>query len=61
MQPNNPRSPSELMRMAEELAMQLIVMPETDKDTEMTKLKQENPTMHALVKNVLRQMRDKSK
>jgi len=59
--PNVPQTPEDMMATADSLAQQLLGSPETVKDSELRKLKQANPTLHALVKERMAQIRRDSK
>ena len=50
MGPNTPVTPNDLQAAADALAQQLLGLPEGQKDSELRKLKQFNPTLHALVR-----------
>ena len=50
MDPNVPVTPNDLQSAAEALAQQLLGLPEGQKDSELRKLKQFNPTLHALTR-----------
>jgi len=49
--PNKPQSVEEMNTTASTLAQQAIAMPESQKDSFLIQLKQEDPTIHALVKS----------
>ena len=55
--PNIPRTPEELQSQAQMLAQQLLSLPESVKDSQLIKLKKTDPTMHALVKSVIEDIR----
>lgn len=55
--PNKPTTPEEMMQMASTLAQQAMGMPESQKDSFLIQLKKEDPTIHALVKSQLEEMR----
>lgn len=61
MGPNVPVTPNDLQAAAEQLAQELLGLPEGVKDSELRKLKQFNPTLHAIVREKMddtrRQMR----
>jgi hypothetical protein len=46
-----------MMAEAQTLAQQLLQMPESQRQSEMTKLKQQDPTLHALVKQTINDIR----
>jgi hypothetical protein len=56
-QPNEEITPEELQQRAQYVATQLMGMPESQKDSEMRKLKQMDPTLHSLVKSIMEDMR----
>ena len=56
--PNTPVSPVELQETASSLAQELLYnTPESVKDSELRRLKQHNPTLHALVRQTMDSMR----
>lgn len=55
--PNKPTTPEEMMSMASTLAQQAMGMPESQKDSFLIQLKKEDPTIHALVKSQLEEMK----
>jgi len=55
--PNKPTAPEEMNTMASTLAAQAMQMPESQKDSFLIQLKREDPTIHALVKSQLEEMR----
>lgn len=57
LMPNKPTSVEEMNQMASTLAQQIVMMPESQKDSALIQLKKEDPTMHALVKSQLDEMR----
>jgi hypothetical protein len=59
--PNVQQTPQDMMAAADSIAQQLLGIPEGVKDSELRKLKQANPTMHALVKERMTQMRRETK
>lgn len=54
---NVPQSPAEMTAFAEQLADQLLSMPEPDRVSYMIKLKRSNPALHALVKQKIEDKR----
>ena len=50
MGPNAPITPNDLQAAAEQLANELLGLPEGVKDSELRKLKQFNPTLHSIVR-----------
>ncbi len=57
MDPNVPVTPNDLQSAAEALAQQLLGLPEGQKDSELRKLKQFNPTLHALTREKMDDIR----
>jgi hypothetical protein len=57
MGPNVPVTPNDLQAAADALAQQLLGLPEGQKDSELRKLKQFNPTLHALVREKMDDIR----
>lgn len=55
--PNKPTTPEEMTAMAQTLAAQAMTMPESQKDSFLIQLKKEDPTMAALVKSQLEEIR----
>lgn len=55
--PNKPTTPDEMVAMAQTLAAQAMTMPESQKDSFLIQLKKEDPTMAALVKSQLEDIR----
>jgi len=53
-----PITPQELQSMAQTTAQEIFALPETAKDSALIRLKKENPTLHALVKSQLEDMRN---
>lgn len=58
--PNVPRTPDELQSQAQLIAQQLLSLPESQKDSQLIKLKKSDPTMHALVKSILNDIRQQA-
>jgi hypothetical protein len=58
---NTQQTPQDMMAAADSLADQLLGQPESVKDSDLRKLKQSNPTMHALVKERMAQKRRDTK
>jgi hypothetical protein len=56
-----PQTPEEMMAAAESLAQQLLGLPESQKDSELRALKDKNPTLHALVRASLDQIRSQAR
>ena len=61
MGPNVPVTPNDLQASAEQLAQQLLGLPEGQKDSELRKLKQHNPTLHALTKQKMDDIRQQAR
>jgi hypothetical protein len=61
LSPNVPVTPQEMMSVADSMAQQLLGMPESQKDSELRKLKTANQTLHSLVKARLEQIRRDTK
>ena len=59
--PNQQTTPEELMQRANYMASQIMGMPEAQKDSELIKLKKADPTLHALVKSQINDMRQQAK
>lgn len=47
-------TPYEMVQKARAIASQVLGLPEAEKDSEMIKLKQANPVLHALVKGAMK-------
>lgn len=59
--PNVPRTPEDLQQQAQIIANQLLSMPETQKDSELIKLKRGDATMHALVTSIMDDIRQQAR
>lgn len=59
--PNQETTPEELQSRAQYVASQLMGMPESQKDSEMIKLKKVDPTLHSLVKSIIGDMRQQAR
>lgn len=59
--PNVPRTPEELQGQAQQLAQQILSLPEGQKDSELIKLKKGDPLMHALVSSMIEDIRQQAK
>lgn len=59
--PNVPRAPEELQAQAQQLAQQILSMPESQKDSELIKLKKKDQLMHSLVSSVIEDIRQQAK
>ena len=58
--PNIPRTPEDMQAQAQLIAQQLLSLPESQKDSQLIKLKKSDPTMHALVKSILGDIRQQA-
>ena len=58
--PNVPRTPDDLQQQAQLIAQQLLSLPESQKDSQLIKLKRADPTMHALVKSIIGDIRQQA-
>ena len=58
--PNVPRTPDDLQSQAQLIAQQLLSLPESQKDSQLIKLKKSDPTMHALVKSIINDIRQQA-
>ena len=56
-----PRTPEDLQQQAQLIANQLLSMPETQKDSELIKLKRGDATMHALVTSIIDDIRQQAR
>ena len=61
MGPNVPVTPNDLQAAADAMAQQLLGLPEGVKDSELRKLKQFNPTLHALVREKMDDIRSSAR
>ena len=61
MGPNVPVTPNDLQAAASQLAQELLGLPEGVKDSELRKLKQYNPTLHAIVREQMDDMRNQAR
>lgn len=59
--PNQQVTPEELLGRAQYMAQQLMGMPESQKDSELIKLKKVDPTLHSLVKSQINDIRQQAK
>jgi hypothetical protein len=59
--PNQKITPQQLQANAETMASQLLSVPEAQRQSEMTKLKAENPTLHAAVKQTIENIRQQAR
>ena len=60
-QPNQKITPQELQAKAEAMASQLLAMDEAQRQSEMTKLKSKDPTIHAAVKQTIENIRQQAR
>lgn len=60
MSGNTPQTPNDMLAQAESLAQQLLLLPESQKDSELRALSQKNEFMHALVKAQMEKMRSRA-
>jgi hypothetical protein len=56
-----PRTPEDLQQQAQLIANQLLSLPETQKDSELIKLKRGDATMHALVTSIIDDIRQQAR
>jgi hypothetical protein len=61
MGPDVPVTPNDLQAAASQLAQQLLGIPEGQKDSELRKLKQFNPTLHALTRQSMDDIRSQAR
>jgi hypothetical protein len=61
MGPNVPISPNDMMATADQLANELLGLPESAKDSELRKLKQYNEALHSVVRAKMDAIRQKAK
>jgi hypothetical protein len=59
--PNQSTTPEEMLQRAQYLATQIMGMPESQKDSELIKLKKVSPALHGLVKAQIEDMRQQAK
>lgn len=59
--PNQQITPEELLSRAQYVASQIMGMPESQKDSELIKLKKVDPTLHALVRSVMDDIRQQAR
>ncbi len=60
LQPNVPVTPEEMMARANELAQQFMALPETQRKSELIRLKRSDPTMHSLVTSIMDDIRQQA-
>jgi hypothetical protein len=60
-QPNQPTTPEEMLSQAQTLAQQLMSLPDTQRKSELIKLKRVDPTMHSLVTSALDEIRQQAR
>ena len=58
--PNVPRTPEDFQAQAQLLAQQILSLPESQKDSQLIKLKKADPTMHALVRSIINDIRQQA-
>jgi hypothetical protein len=58
---NAPVTPTEMMQQAESIAMQMLGLPESQKDSELRLLKQKNEFMHSLVREKMDAIRNRAR
>jgi len=58
---NTPITPQEMLGRAQGIAQQLMMMPESQKDSELRNLKGINPTLHSLVGSIMDDMRSQAR
>jgi hypothetical protein len=61
MTPNQKITPQELQAQAEAKASELLSIPEAQRQSEMTKMKSQNPTLHAAVKQTIENIRQQAR
>ena len=59
--PNVPRTPEDMQAQAQLIAQQLLTLPESQKDSQLIKLKKADPTMHALVSSIIDDIRQQAR
>ena len=59
-QPNQKVTPQDLQAKAQTLADQMLAMPESQRQSEMTKLKSQDPVIHSLVKQTIGNIRQQA-
>jgi len=59
--PNVPRTPEEMQMQAQLIAEQILQLPETQKDSQLIKLKKADPVMHAIVSSMIDDIRQQAK
>lgn len=58
--PNVPRTPEDLQAQAQLIAQQVLSLPESQKDSQLIKLKKSDATMHALVSSIIDDIRQQA-
>lgn len=58
--PNVPRTPEDFQAQAQLLAQEILALPESQKDSQLIKLKKSDPTMHALVSSIIDDIRQQA-
>ena len=56
--PNTPTTPEEMMQKAQMIADQLLMQPDSIRQSQLIQLKKEDPVIHSLVKSLLEQKRN---
>ena len=59
--PDVPRTPEDMQAQAQLIAQQLLTLPESQKDSQLIKLKKADPTMHALVSSIIDDIRQQAR
>jgi len=59
--PNQPITPEEMMGRANEVAQQLMTLPETQRKSELINLKRTDPTLHSLVISIMDDIRQQAR
>jgi hypothetical protein len=58
--PNQKVTPQDLQAKADAIANQMLAMPEAQRQSEMTKLKSQDPVVHSLVKQTINNIRQQA-
>lgn len=58
--PNVPRTPEDMQAQAQMIAQQVLSLPESQKDSQLIKLKRSDATMHALVSSIIDDIRQQA-
>jgi hypothetical protein len=59
--PNQPITIEELYQRADQLAKQILGLPESQKDSELIRLRKQNPVLHAIVRSIMDDYRQKAR